>query len=100
MKDRNIDTSNQSTEAWAVADAKARLSEVLRRAREQGPQRIGTREPCIVVAEEDWLRLNGDKPKLGQWLVQTLQGVGELELPSRADPPRPVPFEDGTQSCI
>ena len=34
---------------WTVAEAKARLSEVLRLAEEEGPQRIGVRKPFVVV---------------------------------------------------
>ena len=30
---------------WTVAEAKARLSEILRLASEEGPQRIGTKTP-------------------------------------------------------
>ena len=34
--------------AWTVAEAKARLSEILRRAEEEGPQRIGTRKEFVA----------------------------------------------------
>ncbi len=34
---------------WTVAEAKARLSEILRLAESEGPQRIGTRRPFVVV---------------------------------------------------
>ena len=33
----------QSPRVWTVAEAKARLSEVLRRSADEGPQRIGAR---------------------------------------------------------
>lgn len=75
-----------------MADAKARISEVMRYAYEQGPQRIGHQKPCVLVSEEEWLRLTGHKPKLGPWLVNNLQGAGDIELPDRTDPPRPNPF--------
>lgn len=87
-----LDSMDNKTRYWAVADAKARFSEVLRCAREQGPQRVGTRTPCIIVSEEEWLRIQGHKPKIGEWLIKTFQGVGELELPPRAEPERPSPF--------
>lgn len=91
----NIETPTPTrTPSWPVAEAKAQLSEVLRRARSEGPQRIGARKPCVVVAEEDWKRLTGQQPRLGSWLVKNLRGVGEIELPPRDDPPRPIPFED------
>ena len=39
---------------WTVAEAKARLSEVLRLSETEGPQRIGTRKAFIVVPETVW----------------------------------------------
>lgn len=79
---------------WPVAEAKARLSEVLRRARTEGPQRIGEKEPCIVISQAEWQRLTSQRPPLGQWLVEELAGSGELELPTRRDLGRAVPFAE------
>ena len=42
---------------WTVTEAKARLSELLRRADEEGPQRIGTRRGYMLVPEAAWQRL-------------------------------------------
>ena len=39
---------------WTVAEAKARLSEILRLAEEEGPQRIGTRRSFVVVPAATW----------------------------------------------
>ena len=39
---------------WTVAEAKARLSEILRLAEEEGPQRIGARRSFVVVPERVW----------------------------------------------
>ena len=39
---------------WTVAEAKAKLSEILRLAETEGPQRIGARKPFIVVPESVW----------------------------------------------
>ena len=41
--------SAESKRVWTVAEAKARLSEILRLAEEEGPQRIGKRKSFIVV---------------------------------------------------
>jgi prevent-host-death family protein len=39
---------------WALQDAKARFSEVVKRAREQGPQHVSVRgEPAVVVVSEE-----------------------------------------------
>ena len=83
-----------SLQSWTVSDAKAHLSEILRLARTEGPQQIGERKPCIVIPADEWVRLTGDHPKLGSWLVENLAGAEGLELPSRSDDGRPVPFED------
>lgn len=82
---------NQET-IWAVTDAKAKLSEVLRRAKTQGPQRIGTKRPCYVVSEEDWQHMTGQKRNVGDWLLENFTDIGEFELPDRSDPPRDIPF--------
>jgi prevent-host-death family protein len=45
---------------WQLQDAKARSSELVKKAREQGPQHVTIRgEPAVVeVSEEDFTRLN------------------------------------------
>lgn len=47
-----------SARSWSIAEAKARLSEVLDKARSQGPQVITRRgrEAAVVVAAEEWRR--------------------------------------------
>lgn len=55
------------TKPWTVQDAKAQLSEVLRRARGGEPQRIGVKDACIVVAEPDWRAAQATD--LGGWLA-------------------------------
>ena len=82
---------------WTIADAKARLSEVLRRASAEGPQRIGTQRRYVLVPEDVWDRLNATARPLGAWLVDNMPRAGtddgELQLPDRRDPPREDPFE-------
>ena len=49
---------------WQIADAKARLSELIERARTEGPQTItrhGT-ERAVVLAVEDYRALAAHKP--------------------------------------
>ena len=79
---------------WTIAEAKARLSEILRLAEEEGPQRIGLRKPFVVVPERTWRERAPERKPLGQWLVENMPRGVELELPSRRDPPREVPFAD------
>jgi prevent-host-death family protein len=63
---------------WPVAEAKNRLSEVMRRALTEGPQRIARRDGAvIVIAEAEYRRLTGEKPSLAQYLTEgpLLDGV-------------------------
>jgi len=48
-------------ESWQIQSAKARFSEVFRRARTEGPQRITRqgKESVVMVAEEQYDRLVG-----------------------------------------
>ena len=82
--------------AWTVRDAKAKLSEVLRRARDDGPQRIGERETYVVITEEEWQRLTVPKPEIGRWLLANMPELDELELPDRRDRERPLPFGEAS----
>lgn len=83
---------------WTVAEAKSKLSELLRRARAEGPQRIGARDHFVVVSGEEWERRTAEpKPHLGRWLIENMRGAGDLELPDRRDPPRKIPFADDDQ---
>lgn len=79
---------------WSVSEAKARLSEILRLSDAQGPQTIGMRQSYVVVPAAQWKALTEDKPPLGAWLLANAPRGVELDLPSRADPPRPSPFAD------
>lgn len=84
--------------AWTVAEAKARLSEVLRRAEEEGPQRIGTRRAFVVVPARVWEETTEPRPSLGQWLIADAPGAGPLDLPPRDEGrERPGPFDDWTE---
>jgi len=52
--DANPDQSN-----WQLQDAKARFSELVKRAREQGPQHVS-----VVVSVEEFSRLSTPRPSL------------------------------------
>jgi len=77
---------------WSVQEAKARLSEVMRRARQGEPQVIGSRDPCIVVSARQY-RLDRPKKHLGRWLVESAPRGAPIELPPR-DFGRGDPFSD------
>ncbi|MGA8764304.1 MAG: type II toxin-antitoxin system Phd/YefM family antitoxin [Candidatus Sulfotelmatobacter sp.] len=81
----------KTAESWQIQTAKARFSEVFRRARAEGPQRITRqgKEGVVMVAEEQYARLVGKshQPKnLVQFFRQSpLVGV-ELDLERDRDP--------------
>lgn len=79
---------------WTVAEAKAKLSEILRLASEEGPQRIGAKTRYVIVPEEEWLQRAEPRIPLGRWLVENMPRIDDLELPDRKEPDRPPPFGD------
>ncbi len=81
-----------SHRVWTIAEAKARLSEVLRLAEEEGPQRIGVRKTFVVIPEKAWQEQTHQRKPLGQWLVENTPSGIELELPDRHDSGREIPF--------
>jgi len=64
-------------ERWKLEDAKARLSEVVRRAGTKGPQLVTIRgkEAAVILAPEQYRQLL-PKPKGHIPLVRFLQGLG------------------------
>lgn len=60
--------------AWALQDAKARFSEVVRKARTEGPQEVTVRgEPAVVViAAADLARLRDEREAPTKSLEQFL----------------------------
>ncbi|HZR22640.1 MAG TPA: type II toxin-antitoxin system prevent-host-death family antitoxin [Vicinamibacterales bacterium] len=59
--------------SWKLQDAKARFSEVVRLAKQQGPQHVTVhgREEVVVIGAEDFRRLAGERT--GQALVDAMQ---------------------------
>ena len=57
---------------WPLQDAKARFSEVVRRARDEGPQHITVhgRDSVVVVSEAEFRKLKGERS--GRELVDLL----------------------------
>jgi prevent-host-death family protein len=75
------------TKHWALQDAKARLSELVRAA-EKEPQRITVRgEPtAVLISESEYRRLSGEierpKKSFAEWW-KSAPRVPEFELPPR-----------------
>ena len=70
------------SDIWTVQDAKAQLSELLRRARAGEPQRIGVTDACVVVSERVWAAANPSA--LGAWLVESAPRGADLKSSPRA----------------
>ncbi len=88
-------SADGSHRTWTVAEAKAKLSEVLRLAEEEGPQRIGLRRPFVVVPESLWREKSPPEKHLGQWLVENMPRGANLEIPDRHEEShREIPFAD------
>ena len=85
--------TSQSGRVWTVSEAKAKLSEILRLAETEGPQRIGARKTFVVVQAAAWEDKVAPRIPLGQWLVENLPSGVDLDLPSRAST-RSTPFTD------
>ena len=79
---------------WTVAEAKARLSEVLRRAEEEGPQHIGRRRPFVVVPAGEWYEKSPPRKPMGRWLVENMPRGANLEIPVTRSSRRETPFAD------
>src|SRR5438309_38899 len=90
-----VPSSTTTREAWQVQTAKARFSELFRRARTEGPQRITKqgKEGVVMVAEEQYNRLVGKshQPKniVDFFRQSPLVGL-ELDLKRDRSPARDV----------
>ena len=85
---------SESSRVWTVAEAKARLSEVLRLAETEGPQRIGARKPFVVAPERLWEERRPQRKPMGQWLVENMPRGVDLDIPRDRGSRREIPFLD------
>jgi prevent-host-death family protein len=72
-------------DSWSVAQAKAKLSEVIESARARGPQTItrNGRRAAVVVSAEEWDRKTRRSGSLAEFFANSpLRGSGlEIERP-------------------
>jgi len=61
-----------SRSKWPLQDAKARFSELVKRAREQGPQHVSVRgaPAVVVVSEEEFARLTWRHPSIVDHILE------------------------------
>jgi len=76
----------QRLEKWKLEDAKARLSEVVRRASTRGPQLVTLRgkEAVVILSAKEFERLS--PAKKSKPLVEFLQGLRLREIPLIREP--------------
>jgi prevent-host-death family protein len=81
-----------SSGTWTVAEAKAKFSEVVEKARVSGPQTItkNGRTAVVVVSVEEWERKVRRPGNLAEFLAESpLRGSG-LRVSRKKDGPRKV----------
>lgn len=79
-------------QAWQVQDAKARFSELLRSAANEGPQAITIRgrTAAVVMSQDEYERLKGRKPSLVEFLrASPLVGV-DFDIERDRSEPRDI----------
>ena len=86
----NRDTK-MAAESWTVAEAKAKLSEVISRAETTGPQTItrNGRKTAVVVAAEEWERKTMRQGNLAEFFAASPLRGSKLKI-RRRDRPRKV----------
>ena len=75
---------------WTVAEAKAKLSEVIERARRGAPQTItrNRRTTVVVVSAEEWERKVRRKGNLAEFFSASPLRVSDLKVKQMKDNPR------------
>ena len=86
--------SSGSKRVWTVADAQARLPELLRLAQSEGPQYIGGGHTFVVAPAEPELDRTEPRQPLGQWLVLNVPRGTNLDIPRDRRSEREIPFAD------
>lgn len=79
-------------DSWTVADAKAKLSEVIDKARRLGPQAItrNGKRAVVVVDADAWERKQGRKGNLADFLLSSPLRGSMLETTRLKDGPREI----------
>lgn len=83
-------TRSRPTGPWLLQDAKARLSELVRRVHSEGPQRVTVhgRDEVVVITAQEFRRLKGDLT--GAALIAAMQASPYRDIdvePKRAAMP-------------
>lgn len=81
-----------SAQAWTVAEAKAKFSEVIDRAISDGPQAISRRgrRAAVVVAAEEWERKTKRQGNLAEFFAASPLRGAKLRIKRTSGGPRQV----------
>ena len=81
-----------STYTWTVAEAKAKLSEVIDRARKRGPQTVtrNGRPAVVIVAAEEWARKTKRTGNLAEFFAASPLGGSALTIERSKDVAREI----------
>jgi prevent-host-death family protein len=81
-----------SGNAWTVTEAKARLSELIERARTRGPQTItrNGRTTAVLVSADAWERKTKRRGNLADFFAASPLRASGLVIERSKDPPRDV----------
>jgi prevent-host-death family protein len=71
---------------WRLRDAKAKLSEVIKRVHKNGPQRVTVRgaQEVVIVSADEYRRLKGEQT--GQALIDALAASPLRDVDFEQDP--------------
>jgi prevent-host-death family protein len=77
---------------WTVAEAKAKFSELIERARSRGPQTItkNGRDAAVVVSAEEWRRKTERVGTLADFFAASPLRNSGLKIPRPKQSPRPI----------
>jgi prevent-host-death family protein len=86
------DCGHMDTAQWTVAQAKARFSEVIDKARTAGPQTITKhgQSAVVVVSAEEWERKTRRKGNLATFFADSPMRGADLDLSRQPDGPREI----------
>ena len=73
-------TRHPKSGRWLLQDAKARFSELVRRVRSEGPQRVTVheRDEVVMISAEEFRRLKGDPT--GESLIAAMQASPHRDI--------------------
>ena len=85
-----VNAADKNTSGWTVAEAKARFSELVEKARTAGPQMItkNGRKAAVVVSPDEWERKARRSGTLAEFFAASPLRDSGLEIVRRRERPR------------